>query len=65
MQEGAIGVDMGRNIWQNESPVAVIKGIRAIVHEGASAKEALELFNDSKGKMEELTSRAPSRKARR
>jgi len=65
MQEGAIGVDMGRNIWQNESRVAVIMGIRAIVHEGASAKEALELFNDSKGKMEELTSRASSRKGRR
>lgn len=41
---GAIGVDMGRNIWQNDHPIAVIKAIRSIVHENATAKEAYELF---------------------
>jgi putative autoinducer-2 (AI-2) aldolase len=61
VQEGAVGVDMGRNIWQNDNPVAVIKGIRAIVHEGATAKEALSIFNESKGKVEQLTSRATPR----
>jgi putative autoinducer-2 (AI-2) aldolase len=61
VQEGAVGVDMGRNIWQNDNPVAMIKGIRAIVHEGATAKEALSVFNGSKGKMEELASRAVPR----
>ncbi len=65
VQEGAVGVDMGRNIWQNDSPVAVIKAIRAIVHEGATAKEALALFNESKGKIEELASRAPPRNPQR
>lgn len=65
MREGAVGVDMGRNIWQNENPIAVIKGIRAIVHEGATAKEALDLFDASKGKMEELTSRASPRNPQR
>jgi 3-hydroxy-5-phosphonooxypentane-2,4-dione thiolase len=61
VQEGAVGVDMGRNIWQNDNPVAMIKGIRAIVHEGATAKEALNIFNGSKGKMEELANRAAPR----
>ena len=65
LQEGAVGVDMGRNIWQNDNPVAVIKGIRAIVHEGATAKEALNIFNESKGKGEELASRAATRDSQR
>jgi len=65
VQEGAVGVDMGRNIWQNDNPVAVIKGIRAIVHEGATSKEALSIFNESKGKIEELASRAAARDPKR
>jgi len=48
MRDGAIGVDMGRNIWQSEHPVPMIKGIRAIVHSGATVKEATEVFNESK-----------------
>jgi len=53
LNEGAIGVDMGRNIWQNEHPVAMIKAIRAIVHENASVKEASEIFKEYKAlKME-------------
>ena len=51
MQAGAIGVDMGRNIWQNDNPVGMIKGIRAIVHEGASAKEARDIYNQNKVKV--------------
>ncbi len=42
---GAIGVDMGRNIFQNENPVAMIRTIRSVVHEGKTAKEALEFYN--------------------
>jgi putative autoinducer-2 (AI-2) aldolase len=48
LSDGAAGVDMGRNIWQSDYPVAMIKSIRAIVHEGASAKEALAKFNELK-----------------
>jgi len=43
-------VDMGRNIWQNDNPVGMIKGIRAIVHEGATVKEASEIYNQNKAK---------------
>jgi len=48
LQRGAVGVDMGRNIWQSEHPVAAMKAIRVIVHENATAKEAGKLFDDIK-----------------
>jgi putative autoinducer-2 (AI-2) aldolase len=48
MQKGAIGVNLGRNIWQNDHPVAMIKAIRAIIHDGATAEQAHELFNAAK-----------------
>jgi putative autoinducer-2 (AI-2) aldolase len=44
MQRGAIGVNLGRNIWQNDHPVAMIKALRAIIHEKASVKEAEKVF---------------------
>ena len=45
---GAAGVDMGRNIWQSDHPVAMIKAIRAIVHEKATVHEALDVLNGEK-----------------
>jgi putative autoinducer-2 (AI-2) aldolase len=48
MQKGAIGVNLGRNIWQNAFPVAMIKALRAIIHENASPKEAQELYDSIK-----------------
>ncbi len=44
LQQGAVGVDMGRNIWQNDSPVAVLRAIRSIVHENNNAKQAHDIF---------------------
>jgi len=49
MQKGAIGVNLGRNIWQNDHPIAMIKAIRALVHENATPEQAHELFNNEKG----------------
>ncbi len=50
IKAGAIGVDMGRNIFQNEHPVAMIQAIRAIVHDGKSVDDAFELYKKlSKG----------------
>ena len=43
---GAVGVDMGRNIFQNEHPVAMIQAVRAVVHEGKSVDEAYELYRE-------------------
>ena len=50
MQKGAIGVNLGRNVWQNEHPVAMIKALRAIIHENATATEANEIFEREKTK---------------
>jgi putative autoinducer-2 (AI-2) aldolase len=50
VQEGARGVDMGRNIWQSSNPVGVIRGIRAVVHERATPKEALEVVKGATSK---------------
>ena len=44
MQKGAIGVNLGRNIWQTQYPVASIKAIRAIIHEGYTPQEADDLY---------------------
>jgi putative autoinducer-2 (AI-2) aldolase len=48
MQKGAIGVNLGRNIWQDEHPVAAIKAIRAIVHNGANPQQAQEIYDTEK-----------------
>ncbi len=48
IKRGAAGVDMGRNIFQSESPVAMIQAVRAVVHDNAKPKEAYDLFNSLK-----------------
>jgi putative autoinducer-2 (AI-2) aldolase len=48
LQKGAIGVNLGRNIWQDEHPVAMSQAIRALVHENANPKLAQELYDDLK-----------------
>ena len=48
ISKGAAGVDMGRNIFQSENPVAMMQAVRAVVHEGYTADEAFELFNKLK-----------------
>ncbi len=48
IQEGASGVDMGRNIFQSEAPVAMMKAVNTIVHGNATPQEAFELFNTLK-----------------
>jgi len=52
MQKGAIGVNLGRNIWQNDFPVAMIKGIRAIIHDRATPEQAQELYDSVKNEAE-------------
>jgi len=48
IRDGAVGVDMGRNIWQSEYPVAMIRAIREIVHGKAGVREAKQVFEDVK-----------------
>ena len=49
IQQGAAGVDMGRNLFQSEDPVAMIKAVRSVVHENETAEKAFELYNSMKG----------------
>jgi len=50
IEKGAVGVDMGRNIFQSDSPIGMIQAVRAIVHENASVDDAFEIYkNGPKG----------------
>jgi 3-hydroxy-5-phosphonooxypentane-2,4-dione thiolase len=54
VQHGAAGVDMGRNIWQSDYPVEMIKAVRAVVHENLNVNEAYNiLLRDKNEKGEE------------
>ena len=48
MQSGAIGVNLGRNIWQNESPEGMARALQAIIHENFTPKEAYGLYEEMK-----------------
>ena len=50
VQQGAAGVDMGRNIFQSDAPQAMIAAVNAVVHKNGKPKEAYELFNSLQGK---------------
>ena len=45
VQEGASGVDMGRNIFQSDSPVAMIQAVKAVVHDNETPEKAFDLYN--------------------
>ena len=48
LQRGAIGVNLGRNVWQHKHPVAMAKSLHAIVHKEADPNAAQEIFNETK-----------------
>ena len=48
IQQGASGVDMGRNIFQSEAPIAMLQAVRKVVHENYRPGEALELYETLK-----------------
>ena len=50
MQKGAIGINLGRNVWQGAHPVAIARALHAIIHKNATAKQAHEIFKDVKNK---------------
>jgi len=54
LRDGASGVDMGRNIWQSDNPVAMIKAVRAIVHENSTVKEAYDQYSNISPMTEEI-----------
>ena len=48
IQQGALGVDMGRNIFQSDAPAAMIRAVRNVVHRDMKPKEAFELYETLK-----------------
>ncbi len=44
LRKGAIGVNLGRNIWQNPHPVAMMHALNAVIHDGFSPKQAFDMF---------------------
>jgi putative autoinducer-2 (AI-2) aldolase len=48
MQKGAIGVNLGRNVWQNPHPAAMMRALNGVIHAHLTPKEAFELFQDLK-----------------
>jgi putative autoinducer-2 (AI-2) aldolase len=50
IQQGAAGVDMGRNIFQSEAPEAMIQAVRKVVHENMSPEKAYATYQETKSK---------------
>ena len=50
IKAGAVGVDMGRNIWQSDNPVPMIKAVHSIVHGTNNAEQAFTLYKQLSGK---------------
>ena len=48
VSQGAAGVDMGRNIFQSDAPVAIIQAVRKVVHEGMKPEQAYDLYQTLK-----------------
>jgi len=48
INEGASGVDMGRNIFQSDYPVAMMKAVNKVVHEHLDPQQAFDYFNSIK-----------------
>jgi putative autoinducer-2 (AI-2) aldolase len=48
MQKGAIGVNLGRNVWQHPHPLAMMRALNAIIHEKATPKQAVDLFETTR-----------------
>jgi DhnA family fructose-bisphosphate aldolase class Ia len=44
LKAGGAGVVFGRNIWQSPNPGAVVRALRAVIHDGAPAAEAARMI---------------------
>jgi putative autoinducer-2 (AI-2) aldolase len=55
VSEGAAGVDMGRNIFQSDAPIAMIKAVGKVVHELMKPEQAYDLYQTLKNEAVEVT----------
>ncbi len=47
LQKGAIGINLGRNVWQSKHPVPMARALHAILHANAGVSEAYELYQET------------------
>jgi len=47
LDQGAVGMVYGRNVYQHANPSAVVSALMAMIHEGASAEAAWALYESS------------------
>ncbi len=59
ISRGASGVDMGRNIFQSDSPLGMIKAVNAVVHGGAKVDEAYDVYKEERSKEKRRERRKP------
>ncbi len=52
IDQGASGVDMGRNIFQSDAPIAMLQAVRSVVHEQMKPLQALELYETLKSEQQ-------------
>jgi putative autoinducer-2 (AI-2) aldolase len=64
IQEGASGVDMGRNIFQSDNPIAMMKAVRGVVHENLKPQEGFDLYQTLKAEETEQPSKKGKEKAK-
>lgn len=48
MQRGAIGINLGRNVWKHAHPVPMMKALHAIIHNNVTPKDAVDIFEQAK-----------------
>ena len=65
LKAGAVGVDMGRNIWQSDNPVAMIKAVNSIVHGTNDAEQAFTLYKQLSGKSSKKSNQKQNNKPKK
>jgi len=50
LQKGAIGVNLGRNVWQNPHPTAMMRALNGVIHDGLTPKQAQAAFDEYKSR---------------
>ena len=48
IQKGAIGVNLGRNVWQSPYPLAMMRGLNGVIHDNLTPSEASDLYQTIK-----------------
>lgn len=48
LQRGAIGVNLGRNVWQDDHPVAAARSLQALIHDNMNPQQAHDLYQSVK-----------------